>query len=217
MISQQIDKAVGTWSIRQALAGEYALKLSNLLKNIGYRVTGPVAVTLSSLSGDAIALPTSRDVAVQSRAKANVSIIEKMSRFDETLEEMLDLFGLRAIAYNMEQVERISEEICVQFGVEPQESEMTLRSGTLVFPPFRDYRKRDWPGVSPATSSGYNEAIHLNRKMASHIVEIQIMTQPLFNKFVSRDMEESHEKFKIRQAALFASATYEQDESLQTA
>lgn len=216
MTSQQIDKAVGTWSARQALSSDYATKLSNLLKNIGYRVTGPVAVTLSSLSGDAIALPTSRDVAVQSRAKANVSIIEKTSRFDETLGEMLDLFGLRAIACNMEQVESISEEVCAQFGVKPQESEMTLRHGTLVFPPFRDYRKRGWPGSSPATSSGYCEAIHLNRKMGSHIVEIQIMTQTLFNKFVSRDMEESHEKFKIRQAALFANVTYEQEKSLQT-
>ncbi len=79
---------------------------------------------------------------------------------------------------------------------------MTIRNGTLIFLSYRDYRKRDWEGVSPATSSEYLDAIHINRKMQTYIIEIQIMTDELFLKYCTAALDESHASFKKRQAAL---------------
>lgn len=204
MTSAEIHSIIGKWSERQTLAKQHALLLSNNLQNAGYVASDLVEVGLVSLSGSPIQKLDSHSIIIQFRAKENASIIEKMSRFGESLSEILDLFGLRVIASDIGQVEKLAKEILVNFGSEPLKREMALRRGDLAFPAFRDYRKRDWPGVSPVTASGYIDAIHVNRKLKARIIEIQIMTRSLFNKYVSRSAEESHEKFKLRQAAFFA-------------
>lgn len=136
------------------------------------------------------------------RAKADESILEKMSRFGETVAEVHDLYGFRLVAEDFDAVERAAELIVRSFGETPTEKDMTIRGGALVFQAFRNYRKRDWAGVSPATAGGYNDAIHFNRKYQGNIVEFQIVTRPLFEKYCSSTAEESHAAFKARQAAL---------------
>jgi hypothetical protein len=204
MTSAEIDNSIGMWAKRQMFAKQCAWSLSNVLHNAGYEISGVVEVGLRSLSGSPISQLDPSSVVIQCRAKDNISIIEKLSRFGESLSEMLDLVGLRVIAADISAVAKLGNEIRTNFGCEPLSKEMTLRGGTLLFPAFRDYRKRDWPGVSPVTSSGYQDAIHINRKLEARVIEVQVMTRSLFNKYVSRVAEESHEKFKLRQAAYYA-------------
>lgn len=136
------------------------------------------------------------------RAKTDASIANKLSRFGETPNQILDLYGIRVVTPTWPDVERIANTIVQLYGEKPTEKEMTIRNGTLIFPSYRDYRKRDWEGVSPATSSGYLDAIHINRKMQTYIVEIQIMTDELFLKYCTAALDESHASFKKRQEKL---------------
>ena len=76
---------------------------------------------------------------------------------------------------------------------------MTIRGGTLLFPAWRDYALRDWPGASPASDGAYTEGIHINRRVANRTIEIQVMTQSSYDKFFS---PEAVAAFKARQAAL---------------
>lgn len=181
MTSEQVDQQIGSWEDRQIWTEALAASLNVFL------------------------MDQQINAEILFRAKENQSIVEKLSRFDESLSEVHDLYGLRVVVKDFDCVEHLAAAVIQGFGTTPTDEEMMIRGGTLVFAPFRNYRKRDWIGVSPASSSGYVDAIHMNRKWNNRIVELQILTEDLFKKYCQSDADESHVAFKKRQAELYRS------------
>lgn len=173
---EEIESAVGSWAARDAFARSCAEKIEML--------------TLEVCS----------DVKIFCRAKTNESVAAKLSRFNEKLEEMLDLIGVRIVTNSIEEMRQSSARIISAFGEPPTDRDMTIRGGTMLFPAYRDYAKRDWPGASPASDGAYTEGVHINRKIDGRIVEIQVMTAASYEKFFS---PEAVAAFKARQAALY--------------
>ena len=67
------------------------------------------------------------------------------------------------------------------------------------FAPVRDYRTKEHPGRSGATSLNYDEAVHVNRRAPFGVVEVQAMTHDLFLRaFQARGLDESHRRFARR-------------------
>ena len=67
------------------------------------------------------------------------------------------------------------------------------------FAPVRDYRTKEHPGRSGATSLNYDEAVHVNRRAPFGVVEIQAMTHDLLLRaFRVQGLEESHRRFAQR-------------------
>ncbi len=202
--TSDIVAALGEWAERHEWTRQRAYELWEFLKAKGYPVAEPVSMAGSEAEDFQNA--QGNDFHIQYRAKSDESIANKISRFGETLAEILDLYGIRHVVPDMETVEKVAHEIVEGFAETPTEVDMTLRGGSMVFLHFRDYRKRDWVGASPATAGGYTDAFHVNRKHEGRIFELQIMTRALFEKYCSSDSEESHEAFKKRQATLSAEA-----------
>lgn len=144
------------------------------------------------------------DTALISRLKKEKGIRQKMNRFGEAREKILDIIGHRIVVSDLKQLDKVVK-LFLGFAETPTKSEMLLRNGKLQFPWLRDYRKLAHKGKSQITSSEYNEAVHMNRKVAGKICEIQIMTQDLFNRaFVSRSGNISHAQFARRRSKHFS-------------
>lgn len=174
MTSQHIEEAIGPWAARQERAARFAAAV-------------------------AAALPAGTEV--HHRAKTDESILTKRNRFNESLGEMLDLYGVRVIVPTIAELDAAARAIGEAFGAAPTDQQMTIRGGTMLFPAWRDYRKRDWPGASPATDTNYTEGIHLNRCHEGVVAEVQVMTRASYERFFS---PEAVAEFKARQAALYA-------------
>jgi len=143
-----------------------------------------------------------RQIVVQGRMKTADRIVEKMSRFNEALTTMLDLWGFRIIVSAEGFIDRCVRDV-ENLWATPRSEELRLRHGTLEFPAKRDYRQQDHAGVSGATSDRYDEAVHVNRRRRSGICEIQVMSHGLFERaFVSAGSDEAHRKFAQRRRQL---------------
>src|SRR3989449_5157099 len=71
--------------------------------------------------------------------------------------------------------------------------------GQMRFAPVRDYRTKEHPGRSGATSLNDDETVHVNRRAPFGVVEIQAMTHDLFLRaFRVQGLEESHRRFAQR-------------------
>lgn len=145
------------------------------------------------------------DVVVSGRLKGTEAIIAKMRRFGEPLRVMLDVWGYRLVVPTEADLDTVAQS-CTQLWDTPSPDELLLRHGKLQFAPWRDYRKRTHAGLSPATTAGYDQAIHLNRRAPFGIVEIQVMTANLYGRTqLDPTSEASHERFVERRQELFRS------------
>lgn len=200
MTIQDIDNQLGSYDSRQQKTKELAEELKKILSQDGYKIFGPFQIgknykiLKNKLKNDS--------AQIEYRAKSSEAILNKLERFGETLSEMLDLFGLRLIVADTNELEKTAEQIQKNLWQGPTKEEMTIRGGKMYFFPFRDYRKHDWEGASPLSAGGYDTAIHINRKTKYGLAEIQIMTAELYKKYYG-DGDESHKKFKKRQAEYF--------------
>ena len=79
---------------------------------------------------------------------------------------MLDVWGYRLVVATEEELDAVANH-CLDLWSSPAPAELLLRHGALQFEPWRDYRRRDHTGLSAATTNGYDQAIHLNRKAPS--------------------------------------------------
>jgi len=135
--------------------------------------------------------------------KKEIEIKAKMNRFGESRDKVSDIFGHRVVVSSMDELE-MAVKIFKKLGDTPSKAEMLLRNGALHFPWLRDYRKKKHAGKSKLTTSDYNEAVHMNRKIDGNICEIQIITQALFNRaFISRAGAVSHAQFAKRRSKAF--------------
>lgn len=201
---RDVDAQLGLQEDRDHRCELLAFELSAFIDSIGMETVGCWHNDSRKASEYLAVQPlTSNQVIVEYRAKPSVSIASKMTRFNESLREMLDTYGFRVLVVDTNQLELVASQLRIEFWDEPSVAEMTLRDGTLQFSPFRDYRKRDWPGVSPLTAGGYDTAIHLNRKCDGLIVEIQVLTTDLYLRCCAPASEESHKAFKARQSRAF--------------
>lgn len=194
---RQLNNKIGSYKRRQSNTKKLANELKLFLESLNYNAAGPFVIKNQKR------LVNNTDFCIEYRAKKSVAIIKKMGRFNEGLNEMLDIYGLRLILPSIDLLDKVSKEIKKGLWENPTKKEMTIRKGKLYFSPFRDYRKRDWQGASPLTGQGYNNAIHMNKKTESGIVEIQIMTQELYDRYYG-DKEDGHKEFKKRQKKYFS-------------
>ena len=140
------------------------------------------------------------------RVKQTDAIVAKMRRFGEPLRVMLDVFGFRVVVASESELDDAAAR-CGDLWVTPTPAELLLRHGALQFDWRRDYRKRSHAGLSAATTAGYDQAIHLNRRAPFGIVEVQILTASLFRRVhCDPTSEDSHDRFVTRREALFRNA-----------
>lgn len=150
-----------------------------------------------------IAATSAADVVVSGRLKEAEAIIAKMRRFGEPLRVMLDIWGYRLIVPTEADLDTVAQ-ACTRLWDTPSPDELLLRHGKLQFELWRDYRKRTHAGLSPATTSGYDQAIHLNRRAPFGIVEIQVMTADLYKRtHLDPTSDDSHDQFVERRQELF--------------
>jgi len=125
-----------------------------------------------------------------------------MRRFGEPLRVMLDTWGYRVVVASEDALDAVADQ-CTALWMAPAPAELLLRHGELQFEPWRDYRRRDHAGLSAATTSRYDQAIHLNRRAPFGIVEIQVMTSDLYRRVhCNPASEDSHDSFVARRQAL---------------
>lgn len=137
-------------------------------------------------------------VALQARLKKTEAILGKMKRYGEGLAEILDIWGYRLVVPDGHALDDLATSLTSLWDP-PTEADLKLRRGDLQFSPWRDYRRQDHLGLAESTASTYDEAVHLNRRAPFGLVEIQILTQDLYNRaFVSHENEESHVAFRRR-------------------
>ena len=204
MNNKEIDKKLGSWQDRQDKTILLAKELVLFFRANNFKVFEPINLNESIKNKKVLeTIEKENYIAVEYRAKTNKSIIDKLSRYNESLDEILDLFGLRIVVNNTKYLDRVSNIIIKSLWDIPSKEEMIIRNGTMFFAPIRDYRKRDWQGVGPATSGGYNDAVHINKKSKYGIVEIQIMTLDLFKKYFDPKSSENHDKFKSKQMKIY--------------
>ena len=143
-----------------------------------------------------------REVLLQCRLKQIPKIIRKMQRFGEPLKSMLDIWGFRIVVPTAGHIDPILT-ICKGLWHSPTSDDLLLRNGGLQFPALRDYRFHNHSGFSPATSSNYDDAVHLNRRTDFGLCEIQVMSEDLYHRaFRSKTFQESHIKFAIRRSVM---------------
>lgn len=197
---QEIDNLIGKYETRQQKTMELAVELADFLINKEYDVLGPFEISddVEDFDGD-----LENFVQIEYRAKTSVSILNKLNRFCEQINEIMDLYGLRLVVKDTEMLEKCAESIKNGLWTSPSRERMKIRGGKMWFSPYRDYRKRDWEGASPLSAGGYDEAIHVNRETEHGIAEIQIMTRNLYQRYYG-DGDESHKNFKARQASFYA-------------
>ena len=144
------------------------------------------------------------ELAISGRVKTEAKIKSKMNRFGESRGKVLDILAHRLIVKNLDQLDKV----CValkKFGKAPSKQEMLLRNGQLQFPAIRDYRKKLHKGKSALTASGYNEAVHMNRKIAGFMCELQIITHSLNKRaFVDRSGDVAHAQFSRRRTKKYS-------------
>jgi hypothetical protein len=116
---------------------------------------------------------------------------------------MLDLFGFRVVVAEEGVLDAVAE-CCATLWATPAPADLLLRHGELQFDSWRDYRKRSHAGLSTATTPGYDQAIHLNRRAPFGIVEIQVLTVDLFRRaHCDPTGDDSQDRFAARRKALF--------------
>ncbi len=144
-----------------------------------------------------------REVVASGRLKDTTAIVAKARRFGEPLRVMLDVWGYRLVVATERELDDVAA-ACARLWATPTPKELLLRHGELQFDWWRDYRQRNHAGLSPATTAGYDQAVHLNRKAPFGIVEFQVMTLGLYLR-VHGDpaSEDSHDRFVARRQALF--------------
>ncbi len=143
------------------------------------------------------------EIAITSRLKETASIIGKMQRFDESLANMLDVWGYRVVVHDEFHLECVTE-ILKGLWNTPTKEELLLRHGALQFEWLRDYRKKSHAGLSDATSLRYDTAIHMNRHAPFGICEIQIMTEDLYKRAcLDSPQDEAHQQFTDRRNQIF--------------
>jgi hypothetical protein len=142
------------------------------------------------------------EVLISSRLKDSHAIVAKMRRFGEPLRVMLDVWGYRAVVATERELDDLAAR-CAELWETATPAELLLRHGKLQFDWWRDYRRRDHAGLSPATTDRYDQAIHLNRRAPFGIVEVQVLTFELYRRVhCDPDSEDSHDRFVARRAEL---------------
>jgi hypothetical protein len=142
------------------------------------------------------------EVVVSGRLKDSQAIVAKMRRFGEPLRVMLDVWGYRAVVATERELDDVAAR-CAELWETPAPEELLLRHGALQFDWWRDYRRRDHAGLSAATTAHYDQAVHLNRRAAFGIVEIQVLTFELYRRVhCDRASEDSHDRFVARREEL---------------
>jgi hypothetical protein len=121
------------------------------------------------------------EAVVSGRLKQTEAVVAKMRRYGEPLRVMLDVWGYRVVVASDGELDAAAE-CCAQLWETPTRAEMLLRHGQLQFDWWRDYRLRSHAGLSAATTAHYDQAIHLNRRAAFGIVEIQVLTFGLYRR-----------------------------------
>lgn len=141
-------------------------------------------------------------VLVSARVKTPDAIIAKMRRFGEPLRVMLDRWGYRVVVTNENALGAVADTLA-ELWETPTPDELLLRNGELQFTARRDYRRRDHAGLSAATTTNYDQAVHLNRKPPLGIVEIQVMTFDLYRRVhCDPASADSHDAFVARREQL---------------
>jgi hypothetical protein len=144
-----------------------------------------------------------RVLLVTGRLKDSRAIVAKMRRFGEPLRVMLDVWGYRVVVGTESELDDVAA-CCAELWETPSSDELLLRHGKLQFDWWRDYRRRRHAGLSAATTPHYDQAIHLNRKTSTGIVEIQVLTFDLYRRVhCDPDSEDSHDQFIARREELF--------------
>lgn len=139
-----------------------------------------------------------RAVALTARLKRTGAILEKMARFGESLDQILDVWGYRIVVADVRELDRLVR-LLTRFWDAPRKEDLLLRDGRLPFDWLRDYRLQRHLGLSESSSPRYDEAIHINRKAPFGISEIQVMTVDLFRRaYASRERHEAHSAFVKR-------------------
>lgn len=141
------------------------------------------------------------EAVVAARLKTTEAIVGKMRRFGEPLFNMLDIWGYRVIVRDTESLEKVLPVVAGMWST-PDPEELALRGGTLQFDWLRDYRARTHAGLSDATSSRYDEAVHVNRRVSFGVVEVQVVTVDLYRRAYVGTGEEAHTNFVTRRRAL---------------
>jgi hypothetical protein len=146
------------------------------------------------------------EVVASGRVKQTDAIVAKMRRFGEPLRVILDVFGFRVVVASDDDLDAVAGR-CAELWATPTPTELLLRHGALQFGWWRDYRKRNHAGLSGATTAGYDEAIHLNRRAPFGIAEIQVLTIGLFRRVYCDPVgEDSHDRYVARRESLFRDA-----------
>lgn len=141
---------------------------------------------------------TAGSVLMQARVKTPDAIVAKMRRFGEPLRVMLDRWGYRVVVSDETALDQVAG-LCAELWTTPRPAELLLRNGELQFDARRDYRRRNHAGLSAATTNNYDQAVHLNRKAAFGIVEIQVMTSDLYRRVHCDPASgDSHDTFVAR-------------------
>ncbi len=144
------------------------------------------------------------ELVISSRVKTEDKIRDKMNRFGESRDKVLDILAHRIIVKNLDQLDKVYL-VLKRLGEVPSKQEMILRNGELQFPAIRDYRKKSHAGKSALTSSDYNEAVHMNRKIAGFMCELQIITRSLNKRaFVDRSGNVAHAQFTRRRTKKYS-------------
>jgi ppGpp synthetase/RelA/SpoT-type nucleotidyltranferase len=181
----------------------YMKKIRNRLKH--FLVSQGFKILSSSHKSDILSKKIqlkSNELFLQTRTKTNEKILKKMQRYNETPNQILDIYGIRIVVSEEKRIDELFSKLQDLWKI-PTKEEMTIRRGTLVFAWKRDYRKRNWIGYSKLSSSDYDKAIHCNLKTEYGIVEIQIMDQDLFQRAFSFKSDASHREFKRRQTNFY--------------
>lgn len=144
------------------------------------------------------------EVVLISRLKKKTAIIAKMNRFGDLLRNILDIWGYRIIVQNEAELEKMSK-LMQAFWEIPSKKDLALRRGKLQYNWLRDYRKKDFKGLSPASSDTYDNAIHLNRRLNFGVGEFQIVTQELYRRaFLNQAGKDAHAQFAKRRSKLIS-------------
>ena len=196
---RKIEKILGSFSQRRI----HLRRIRNILKH--FLISEGFIVVPTSHKLDILHRRMwlkSNELFLQTRAKTNGKIFKKMQRYNETANQMLDIYGIRIVVPEEERIDWLFSKLTNLWKV-PTKNEMTIRNGSLLFPWKRDYRKRDWTGCSKLSSPDYDKAIHCNLKTEYGIVEIQIMDQDLFRRAFSFKSTASHRRLKRQQDSFY--------------
>ncbi|MFA7308866.1 MAG: hypothetical protein WC045_02220 [Patescibacteria group bacterium] len=196
---EDIERELGTFEERDQKAQVLAQNLYEILEQLGYTPYSPVFTGTTPM--EKIQSMADNEAIIEYRAKTIDSIQKKHERSGDTINEILDTLGLLVVVSTIKKAEQCALHIHNNLWDHPTKEQMTLRNGSLIFAPYRDYRKRDWEGVSPLTDPDYRDVININRSVDGRVIEVRIMSHDMFLRY-NGEGRVGHRAFKKRQEEL---------------